>query len=302
MSVLTDLLDRSRVPYQLPPHRHVRSGWVGVDCPRCSGGGGKYKLGFELATGRAICWSCGRFDSIAVLAELCGISTRDAAGVWSRIPRYQPTIQHTGRLVIPPGVGPLGAAHIQYLRRRGFEDPEGLARLWELKGIGIASKLRWRIFIPIFTVDGRQVSWTTRAIGNVPDRYVSASSEEEAVPHKSILYGAHLAQHVAVVVEGPVDAWAIGPGAVATCGTSYSTEQVAAAAQYPVRVLCYDDEPAAQRRAQQFARQLAAFPGTTHCVTLETGSDAAAARPEERAELRAAFGLDPVPVYCSPVQ
>ena len=106
------------------------------------------------------------------------------------------------------------------------------------------------------------------------------------MPHKSVLYGADHARHAVVVCEGPIDCWAIGPGAVATLGTAYTQAQALALARYPVRAVCYDAEPDAQRRAARLCQTLAAFDGTTVNVVLETGKDAAAASKAEVAELR----------------
>jgi hypothetical protein len=56
--------------------------------------------------------------------------------------------------------------------------------------------------------------------------------------------------------------------------------------QIPFRVLCFDSEPDAQRRAHELARQLQAFPGETIVVKLETGKDPNSADPTEIKQLR----------------
>ena len=200
-------------------------------------------------------------------------------------------IRKAGRLVLPVGLGPLLPGHCTYLAHRGY-DAQRVAALWGVRGIGQAAEnkyMRWRLFIPIH-YHGEIVSWTSRSIRpHAQRRYMSASAEHEAIPHKTILYGADYARHAIIIHEGPLDVWATGPGAVATCGVAYTDAQVAAMAHYPVRVICFDAEREAQCRARALADALSPFPGVTYTVTLESGVDAADADPEEVAELRARF-------------
>jgi DNA primase len=98
-----------------------------------------------------------------------------------------------------------------------------------------------------------------------------------------------LVRHAVIVCEGPIDAWTIGPGAVATCGLGYTRSQLMELSQFPVRVVCFDREPAAQKRARRLARQLQVFPGETHVVELETGKDANECQRNEIMELRKQF-------------
>ena len=132
------------------------------------------------------------------------------------------------------------------------------------------------------------VSWTTRTISSDESitRYVSASPQEESISHKSILYGEDLARQVIVIVEGPVDAWAIGPGAVATLGIVYSTAQINRMIRFPVRYILFDSEIEAQKRAKKLSNSLSCFPGTTAIITLDSGKDAAEADADEIKKLR----------------
>ena len=165
-------------------------------------------------------------------------------------------------------------------------DPKTTPLRWGVMATGPHGRLAWRLWIPIH-VNGQVVSWTTRAIGDhVRPRYVSASPEEEIVSHKSVLYGEDLAGPTIVIVEGPLDVWAIGPGAVGVLGLQVTPEQINRMGRYPLRVLCFDNEPAAQRRASRLADLLASFPGDTDIDRLETGDDPADAEKEEIEELR----------------
>ena len=165
-----------------------------------------------------------------------------------------------------------------------------MMRLWDIKATGNMGQFAWRIFIPIM-LNGKQVSWTTRAIGSSLPRYKSAKPKEEIVEHKHLLYGEDCVRHSVIVVEGPLDAWAIGPGAVALMGLSYTAEQVTRIAKYPIRTVCFDREPKAQIVADKLAGELSCFPGETQSVGLVTGDDPATADVEEVRELRKKFLL-----------
>ena len=168
---------------------------------------------------------------------------------------------------MPEGVGPLSYPHRNYLKGRGF-NPDELASVWGIGGIALAAKHAWSIFIPI-TLRGETVSWTTRRLSDKGRRYVNAGASEESYPAKRLLFGHELVGHVVAVCEGPFDAMKIGPGAVAIMGLGYSREQVALIAKHPVRVICFDAEPEAQRRAAELCGELSAFPGRTVRVELD---------------------------------
>src|SRR5207245_2797387 len=109
-----------------------------------------------------------------------------------------------GRYKEPSGVGPLLPEHRNYLSKRGF-DPDEVVEKWGVKGIGRGGRYQWRLFVPVF-VEKKPVSWTTRAVGNVELRYVSAPKTEESVHLKDTLFGEDYVRNTIVVVEGPLDA------------------------------------------------------------------------------------------------
>ena len=270
-------------------HHHCRPGWLQMDCPACGPDTGKYHLGFHKTRGYFHCWVCGALPLVPTLQALSGQSPslilallREAAPAGP----IEPRTPHSGRLSLPKGLCALQPAHRSYLQSRGF-DPDEIASLWGVKGIGIAAKLSWRLFIPV-TYRHETVSWTTRAIGETNSRYISASQEEEKVNHKSLLYGADMAMHSVVVVEGPTDAWTIGPGTVAVLGLTVTQEQVERIKAYPIRAICFDSSPEAQRRGRKLADQLSLFPGETHVVQM-TGKDPATAPKSEVKALRKRF-------------
>lgn len=290
MANIDDFLKLHNVNTVGPEHHHVRHGWIGVDCPDCSPDWHRYRMGFELTTGRCRCWFCGAKNPVKMLSRLCGVNYTDAKVVLGNVDLYIPKIEDDlrGTLRLPKSVGPLQEAHCEYLRRRGF-DPKEIAETWGVQGIGLSGDLKWRLFIPVYDQYHRMVSWTTRCIGNQTLRYISAKPEQEIVPIKSLLYGIHLARQTVIVVEGPLDAWAIGPGAVALCGIGYSQLQVEQIAKFPIRVICLDSADEAQNKARALCKHLAAVEGQTINIQLESGSDPADADADEIQTLRNEF-------------
>lgn len=266
-----DILRECGIPIAPPGHEHVRPGWVQFDCPWCSPKWHHYRMGYNETYHFVNCWACGRHKLYATVAELTGLSM----GPVSRLLRgleTGPAIQRQERtkLILPKGLEPLSYQHCKYLKRRGYrgEKLHQLVKLWDLKGFTAHSKYPWRIFIPIH-FGGRIVSFTTRSLLDDGKRYLAAGAEEEAIDHKSLLYGEDYCRHSIIVVEGPTDTWAIGPGAGATFGTSYSRAQVLRIAAYPLRAVCYDNSPDAQRAANQLCSELECFPGDTYNVVLK---------------------------------
>lgn len=293
MVTIIDVLQSHNIPFKLHgEHHHSGRGWVSVDCPKCSPRSGRFRLGFEVATGRANCWACGSTDSVVALSTICYLTLREAADILHRhIRQVRQEPASLGRLILPQA-NVLLSPHKKYLLSRGF-DPDEISTLWMVKGIGLHPRLGWRLLIPMCDRYGQVVSWTTRSIGcNNPRRYISASQSEESVSHKDILYGAHLARHSIVIVEGPLDVWAIGPGAVATCGIAFTQRQLSEMIKYPIRVICFDAEASAQKRAGELCRHLSAFSGIVENVVLETGKDPADADRDEIVGLRRKFLFD----------
>ncbi len=272
MSAL-DLFSTLRLEVSTEGH-HSRPGWVQLkECPFC--GSTNYHLGFNLYGNYFSCWKCGGLKTYDVLQALGAdrVQVKEFFQDRERAEGPLPQTKAAGRLIEPKSRGPLLSAHREYLEKRKF-DPAYLQRVWQIEGIALDRKLGWRIYIPVIR-NGRRVSWTARALHDNTVRYLSASEAEEARPHKSCVYGADLASHSIVIVEGPTDAWRIGPGAGALFGTSFTTAQVRELSRYLYRFILFDNETAAQRQARKLADALACFPGETtilECDAKDPGS------------------------------
>ncbi len=283
----SELLDHLSIRYSTTSG-HGREGWLQIDCPFCGSGTGKWHMGINEAAGYTNCWRCGYHS---IVESLCAAGNREVSeilGLLTNLKRVIPKTaeKKTGKLIKPKNIEDMTSAHRRYLKGRDY-DPDTIANLWGVQGIGIASRLSWRLWIPI-TYQHEVVSWTTRTIGQNKSRYISADVGEEAINHKHLLYGEDMAHLAIIIVEGPTDAWRIGPGAVALFGLIWSAEQVQRMKQYPVRVVCFDNEHLGRKAARKLSNVLNVFPGETWEVTL-SGADPGTSSKEEIQELRKKF-------------
>lgn len=277
-----EVFQEHSVDYRSPgEHHHAHGEWIQTDCPYCSPGWSSFRLGWHTRKRYANCYVCGPQRTGETLALLLRIPPDEAMKL-ARALRSEdphPSVQCKdirGTLVIPPGLNRLAPAHRRYLEKRGF-NPKEIVKTWDVEAFRIAGRYSWRLFIPIHDRSGKVVSWTTRSIAeNTGHRYIRARAKQEEVNANYLLYGEHLVPgHAVVVHEGHLDAWATGPGSTALGGLNVSMQQVYKIAQYPVRVICLDNEPDAQKVADALCEQLAPMPGETIRVQLQHGKDAA---------------------------
>lgn len=286
---IRELLSHLGIPVAPDGHHHTTTGRVQIDCPHCSPGSGRWRMGLrENKSHWCTCWTCGPHKTAETLVMASNQSYKEVNALLGTLPfdLTFATRPAGGKLARPGLVGELQRPHRNFIQGRSIS-ASMTKRLWKVRGIGFAPHLAWSIYIPIF-FNGEEVSWTTRGIYG-DGRYTSAKPEQEKISHKTLLYGEDYCVNTVAVVEGPVDVWALGPGAVCTFGTAYTTEQLMRIAKYPRRVICFDNEPDAQRAARQLVTDLKGFDGETVNVVMETGKDASRSSKKEREEFRVRF-------------
>jgi DNA primase len=273
-------------------HHHCTDGYINIDCPRCSPGSGKFRLGWNVRGGFFHCWSCGKLSTISIWAELSGRSYKQVRQLFKDSATddvsYEPP-RPPGKLKLPRGIKHLQGPHIKYLTKRGFSSLQiaDLQTYWKIQGIDWHNPaLAWRIFIPVI-IDGETISWTTRAIGDSnPRRYITARDDQQKFSIKDVLYGVDYCQHSIVVVEGPIDVWKIGPGAVALMGLDYSQSQLYEISRFRNRYICLDSTNEAQDVARRLCNEIKSFPGNTFNIRLRTGKDPGECSDEELKKIR----------------
>lgn len=281
---LIEILERYRVEHRKHgEHHHCSEGWVQVDCPSCSPNSGHFRLGFSLTSGAANCYVCGRQPAGSVLAALIDLPVRQAWAILGKAEQAPVAKKIRGKLKLPTFMGELENVHKNYLRKRKY-DPDELSEMWKLKGTGKTSSHPWSIVIPI-TLNGKTVSFTTRQLHDHGIRYKSAGPSEEEFSHKELLFGEEHCDNAVIVVEGPMDVFRIGYGAVCTFGLTYTRSQLMRLSRYYRRVICFDNSNEAQKTANRLADELSIYPGETIRVEL-TAKDPGEAGDDEIKQLR----------------
>jgi len=258
-------------------HKHRRPGWVQVECPFCTGNPG-YHLGYNIQNDYFNCWRCGHKSVSDVIMRFLDCSYRDAQRelkMFKGRPRFKkdkedlrPKLRSACKW--PPDCGPLKKQHKQYLKSRDF-DPDVLEERYQLRGTGYLGNYKFRIIAPIF-FEHKMVSYQGRDITErsaLP--YKACAQADEARDHKHCLYGAELVPGSdVVIVEGIVDAWRLGPGAVATFGIEHTQAQLNLLRKYRRRFVYYDSaDVQAMEQAEKLAAALSAFRGEVEIIETE---------------------------------
>lgn len=286
---LVELFIKYRVEFRRAgENKHVRPGWVGVSCPMC-GDNGDFHMGINLRYLYGSCWLCGKHSFYDIVTAIGRFDWADVKPIKEDLALTSRPFDNKrrGKYRPPADLHPLTDRHLRYLRdERRIDVDADWFPAYGLKSVGFAdAKYKFRIFMPV-TLGLKEVSFTTRSTLKTGVRYLSAAAENEEVSHKELLFGEDFVRSTIMVHEGPMDAMAVGPGAVATFGTSYSKQQLYRIARYPKRYICFDTEPIAQRRAERLADDLSMLPGLTFNLVINA-KDAGAAGEGERAKLRA---------------
>ncbi len=155
--------------------------------------------------------------------------------------------------------GKSGAALVEYLRGKGFEDElikeAGLANFTEKHGL--MSQFWNRVMFPIQDMNHRVIGFGGRVMGDGEPKYLN-SPETPVFDKRRNLYGLNFARTARsgnlIICEGYMDVIAMHQAgftqAVASLGTAFTSEQAALLRRYTENVLlAYDSDGAGTRAA-----------------------------------------------------
>lgn len=264
--------------------KSVTRGWVGLACVFCA----------DTTDNAAInprsyaynCWKCGTHRLIDAISEIAGVSRTRARALIKQYEtvydastspqdqdRDMPQKKEGSPVQFPDRAQALGDRHRQYLRSRGL-DPHVLEREYGVLGTDhLDPRYPMRIIVPIYQ-NQVLVSYQGRDITGNQIKYKACAKTEEKVPHKHCLYDLDnaLGNDSVIVVEGVVDAWKLGHGAVATFGINYTTPQVLSLAKNFSRVIVlFDGEEQAQYQAHELCMTLQGLGIATESIVLDQG-------------------------------
>lgn len=276
------LLHHYNIPFATSGSKHTMPGWVNIHCPFCTGPK-DFHLGFHEQREYTNCWRCGWHGLDHTIANITNQNIYEAKRVITQYRTGRP-IQikdveaheiHRPNKVKLPG-GELEKVHLNFLKSRGFgvESIQWLVDTYKIKGTGPVGPYSHRIIAPIY-FDNNLVSYQGRDYTNQSNlKYKACPKKDEVMEHQNCLYGMDLAMYTnfVVVVEGIFDVWKLGPGAVATFGTSFTWNQVKLLSErWKNRIILYDKD--AEKKSIELGNTLSSLGGNTMVATLDAITD-----------------------------
>jgi len=269
--------------------KNVSAGWIGIQCvyPLCDDHSNH--LGINLDTGVHSCWKCGNRGGPERLVELIDrVEWAEASDIVKRfsdnsfIPEALTMPRVRGDFMLPKFAQRTPySVHAQYLQRRGYE-PLDVVHKYDLLFTGSVSWVAtprgkihypWRIIMPIY-VDGQIVNFTARDItGRATSKYKNGPDDIAIRNGGDCVYNIDRVRigGSVMLVEGPLDVWRIGDGAVAMLGTQFTESQLSLiASRRPQRVfVVYDVD--ANEIARELGTRIARLVPETEYVWLTNG-------------------------------
>lgn len=272
------------IPYWTSGKNNVE-GCLTIHCPCCPDDDPDPSRHGNLnpADGSYSCWRCKGSHPSVVIARAAHISVQAASDL---IRKYTTGVASVKReevkmansITLPGSYTPLDI-HRNYLEGRGFDVGE-LKFYHGIKFTGMMEKwegMNWqfRVIIPVFDRRNNLVSFQGRDVTGKQDRYLFPPKEKQVRDCKTLLYGAELCgkKDALLVVEGVMDAWKLGAGAVCTFGSSVTQEQVLEMSHWRRVFLAFDNEPAAVQHARDVAKQLSSLGTEAFLVNTDFGLD-----------------------------
>ena len=284
--------------------KNVSSGWVNIQCIFCQDDSNH--LGIRKKDLKISCWRCGNHDMINFITGITELSRSEAFLISKRLSlgatdTYPPAESSASSLLSAQVRLPQESRkyfpekHLEYLKNRGFQDPEKIIRKYKLQAVHTIGKYKFRIIIPII-LNRKILSFTSRDITEFQEpKYKHASANESAMDIKKLVYNIDTLTigSDAILVEGPVDVWKLGKGAISFLGVNNTEEQVIVLKNKKIRNLfiLFDNDRAGKREAKRIAKILSPLVKETEIVTFKNINDPGELRTEEVAILRNQLGV-----------
>lgn len=272
------------IPYWTSGKNNV-GGCLTIHCPCCPDDDPdpSHHGNLDPVTGKYSCWRCKGSHPSVVIARSAHISVQAASDLIRKYTTGSASVKReevkmANSITLPGSFTPLDI-HRNYLEGRGFDVGE-LKFYHGIKFTGMMEKwegMNWqfRVIIPVFDRRNNLVSFQGRDVTGKQDRYLFPPKEKQVRDCKTLLYGAELCgkKDALLVVEGVMDAWKLGAGAVCTFGSSVTQEQVLEMSHWRRVFLAFDNEPAAIEHARDVAKQLSSLGTEAFLVNTDFGLD-----------------------------
>jgi hypothetical protein len=266
-------LDSRSIPHS-PSGKNVSSGWIGINCLFCIDPSNH--LGINLNSKAFSCLKCGEHGpAVKLVQTIEGIQNfkkiYEIIGEFSGGTFVPKAKEYQSKVVFPPGTSKnFGIIHTSFLESRGY-GPWTVEK-YGLYATGPVGEYKHRIIVPIF-INGRVQCFVGRDVtGKASVSYLNSPPEKSIRDVKQCLYNMDLVPRKAVViVEGILDSWRIGDGAVATFGVKYTHEQILLLRGMKRVFVLFDGESEAIKMAHKMAYDLSSIIPEVKVLELSEG-------------------------------
>jgi DNA primase len=274
--------------------KNASQGWYSLRCP--FHGDHADHMGFNPQSGALSCWICGKKSPIDYIKAVLGIPKSEAFNLYRKyLSRSKSALGKTrkkasGNSIVLPN-NPFTKAEQKYLDKRGINDSH--KEIYDIRSGGLSDPWAYRIIFPIFS-NGTIVSATGRGISkDMEPKYWTLPLDREIIHHKHIFYGLDLADKIAVVVEGPVDAVKGGPGFIASFGVNMSDEQLCTLLLFENVIFLKDNDAAGEKFTEQAYKLASLGAENVEVVTMDKNFKDVGEMDEKSVnDLRKELGLD----------
>ena len=257
-------LDSLSVPYW-EHGMNVSKGWIGTQCLYCDDS--HNHMGVHLYRKNFSCWKCGAKGSLTDL--ICDLENVSYHIALQRIEEFQSNtpqqpkerqpLEDDGQNILPFGWSPtLTKTQKMWIRGRRY-DPNIIQKQWGIVAGPPTGRWGHRIICPVL-LRSRTRSWVgIDASGTKSARYKASSVEESLTPTSELPYGINnLNGGTVLIVEGILDVWRMGRGAIATLGTGISDRKIETLAALKINryFIMFDSETQAIKKANSLGNTL----------------------------------------------
>jgi len=261
--------------------KNVTRGWVEINCPYCSDP--SWHLGINLENKLFHCWICGETgDIIKLIREIeeCSFARalkiikefQDNTFEFLKRDIKQRSYKNTYSILPPEATNNFLPIHLNYLKNRGF-NPHYLIEKYDLKCCHYIGDYKLRIIIPIYE-NNQVVGFTSRDVtGKAKNKYKHCPNADSIIPVKECLYNLdNCPSNKVIVVEGVIDVWRIGDGAVAVFGTQCTREQIKKLSKFEHVHVMFDSD--AIDEAKKLANRLIGLVKQVELIEIAEGDPA----------------------------
>lgn len=274
---VVEYLEDRGVDYTTAGTKNVSAGWIGITCPFC--GDRSNHLGISLETNLISCFKCAKKGSVLhLIQEIDRCSYNRALDVLNKfVLRDFAHLVKKERKSADVTLLPSGTSdnflpiHERFIKSRRY-DREFLQRRYDIMAIGpTCDDWKFRIVIPVY-LNHELVTFVARdCTGKAEVKYKNAPIEKSKLQAKHCLYGIDQVKDTVILVEGILDAWRIGSGAVATFGTQVTDEQIHLLAQKQIKraIVLFDQD--ASSKGESLAYSISSVVQHVDCIALTEG-------------------------------